>query len=102
GQIASTLVRYSDEIGKPNSQRYDEFRDSKLESLKFSLFSPAPIYSEMEEAILVAWLDEAQKALGAEDPFVRAALRGSTPAEVARSVVAQTKLSAVAVRKALI
>jgi hypothetical protein len=63
GQIASTLVRYSEEIRKPNNQRYEEFRDSKLESLKFSLFSPAPIYPEMEEAVLAGWLEEAQKTL---------------------------------------
>ena len=59
------LVRYAEEIRKPNDQRYDEFRDSKLESLKFSLLSPAPIYPEMEEAMLAGWLEEAQKTLGA-------------------------------------
>ncbi|HKP10906.1 MAG TPA: S46 family peptidase [Blastocatellia bacterium] len=101
GKIASTLVRYGDEISKPNNQRYDEFRDSKLESLKFSLFSPAPVYPEMEEAILAAWLDEAQKSLGADDPFVRAALQGSTPAAAAKAAIAGTKLADVATRKAL-
>ena len=101
GQIASTLVRYSEEIGKPNDKRYDEFRDPKLESLKFGLFSPAPIYPDMEEVILAAWLAEAEKTLGANDPFVRAALNGSTPAAVAKAVVAGTKLGDVAVRKAL-
>ncbi|MEN3333232.1 MAG: hypothetical protein V7641_2597 [Blastocatellia bacterium] len=102
GKIASTLVRYADEIGKPNKQRYDEFRDSKLESLKFSLFSPAPVYSEMEEAILAAWFEEAQKTLGPDDPFLRAALQGSTPAAVAKTVVTGTKLADVATRKALV
>jgi len=101
GQIASTLVRYSEEIGKPNQSRYEEFRDSKVESLKFSLFSPAPIYPDLEEAILGSWLTDAQQALGADDPFVRAALQGSTPAEAAKGAVAGTKLADVAVRKAL-
>ena len=101
GQIASTLVRYAEESGKPNDKRYDEFRDSKLESLKFGLFSPAPIYPDMEEVILAAWLTEAEKTLGADDPFVRAALQGSTPAAVAKAVVSGTKLGDVAVRKAL-
>lgn len=101
GQIASTLVRYSEEIRKPNTQRYDEFRDSRMDSLKFSLFSPAPIYPEMEEAILAGWLAEAQKTLGADDPFIRAALQGSTPASVAKSVIAGTKLVSVDSRKAL-
>ena len=31
-----------------------------------SLLSPAPIYPEMEEAALTAWLEEARKVLGAE------------------------------------
>ncbi len=101
GQIASTLVRYSEEVGKPNQSRYEEFRDSKLESLKFNLFSPAPIYADMEEAILASWLTDAKQTLGADDPFVRAALQGSTPAVLAKSVMTGTKLGDAAVRKAL-
>ena len=101
GQISSTLVRYAEEAGKPNEARYEEFRDSKLESLKFNLSSPAPIYADMEEAILAAWLADAQQTLGADDPFVRAALQGATPAALAKSVVSETKLSDVSVRKAL-
>jgi hypothetical protein len=102
GNIASTLVRYADEIRKPNDQRYDEFRDSKLESLKFSLLSAAPIYADMERAILEGWLQEAQKTLGGDDPFVRAALAGKSPVEVAQAVVTGTKLADVAFRKALL
>ena len=101
GQIAHQLVTNSEEIGKPNDVRYDEFRDSKLESLKFGLFSPAPIYPDMEEAILASWLADAEQTLGKDDPFVRAALQGSTPAAVAKVVVSGTKLGDVAVRKAL-
>ena len=65
GTLASNLVRYSEEVQKPNDKRYPEFNDSKLESLKFGLLSPAPIYPDMEEAILAGWLEEAQKTLGA-------------------------------------
>jgi hypothetical protein len=101
GQIAQQLVTYSEEIGKPNDVRYDEFRDSRLESLKLGLFSPAPIYPEMEEAILASWLADAEQTLGKDDPFVKAALQGSTPAAVAKSVVSQTKLGDAAFRKSL-
>lgn len=101
GQIASTLVRYSEEVGKPNEERYEEFRDSKLDSLKFNLFSPAPIYADMDGAIIGSWLADAEQTLGTEDPFVRAALQGSTPAALAKTVVSGTKLGEVAVRKAL-
>jgi hypothetical protein len=101
GSLASTLVRYAEEIRKPNASRYDEFRDARLEALKVNLFSPAPIYPDLEEAALAAWLEEAQKTLGNEDPFIRAALAGATPAEVARQVITGTKLADVALRKSL-
>jgi hypothetical protein len=102
GSIASTLVRYAAETAKPNSERYDEFRENRLESLKLTLLSPAPIYPDMEEAMLAAWLEEARKTLGASDPFIVAALQGRTPAEVARDVVSRTKLADVAFRKSLL
>ncbi|MCI0486753.1 MAG: S46 family peptidase [Blastocatellia bacterium] len=101
GTLASTLVRYSEEIRKPNDKRYDEFRDSRLESLKFNLLSPAPIYPDMEEAILAGWLEEGLKTLGADDPFVKAALEGMAPAEAASRAVKGTRLMDVSARKAL-
>jgi len=99
---AAAIVRYVDEIAKPNNQRYEELRDSALESFKFSLLSRAPIYPEMEEYLLTAWLQEALKTLGADDPFVRAALHGSTPAEAAKRAVSGSKLANVETRTALI
>lgn len=100
--IASLLVRYSEEAGKPNDRRLDELRDNRLEAFKASLLSTATIYPDMEEAVLAAWFEEARKTLGPDDPFVRAALEGQTPAEAARKVVAGTKLADVAARRALL
>ena len=100
--IASLIVRYSEQIQKPNDQRYDEFRDNRLESFKFSLLSPAPIYPDLEEANLTAWLNEAVKTLGRNDPFIKAALGDAEAAEVVRRAVRETKLGDVATRKALL
>ena len=102
GDIAAKLVRYSEEIKKPNDRRYDELRDSKLESFKFALLSPAPIYPELEEYALTAWLEDGLKTLGADDPFIKAALNGATPAEAAKRAVQGTQLKDVAARKALL
>lgn len=101
GTIASNLVRYAEEVPKPNDQRYEEFRDNRLDALKRNLLSPAPVYPEMEEAILAAWLEEGKKALGDADPFIRAAIGASTPAEVAKRVAGGTKLNDQAFRKTL-
>jgi peptidase S46-like protein len=100
--IAAAIVRYTEETRKPNNQRYDELRDSNLESFRFSLLSRAPIYPEIEEHLLAAWLEEAQKTLGAGDPFVRAALSGSTPQAAAKRAVSGSKLADVEARKALL
>ncbi len=100
--IASQLAAYHVEMAKPNDKRYPEYRDSRLEAFKSTLLSPAPIYLEMEEASLVSWIDESRKVLGANDPFVKAALGDAEPAEVARRAVRETKLTDPAVRKALL
>ena len=52
--MASTIVRYGDEIAKPSGQRYPEFADARLEGLKSTLFSSAPVYADLEEAQLAA------------------------------------------------
>jgi hypothetical protein len=94
-------VRDAEEIRKPNTARFDEFRDARLEALKVNLFSPAPIYPDLEEAALAAWLEEAQKTLGNDDPYIRATLAGATPAAVAKQLITGTKLGDVAFRKSL-
>jgi hypothetical protein len=100
--IANGIVRYTTEVVKPNEQRFKEYRDAKLDSERFRLFSSAPVYPEMEEMALGAVLKQCLDELGAEDPFVRLALGGRTPQEVARTLVGGTKLGDPAVRKALI
>lgn len=102
GTIASSLVRYGDEIKKPSGERYPEFGDARLESFKAGLLSPAPIYPEMEEFMLTAWLEEAKKTLGANDPFIKAALGDAEVSEVVKRAVNETKLKDVAERKALL
>ena len=102
GTIASQIVRYADEIKKPNDQRYDEFRDNRLESFKFSLLSPAPIYPELEITSLSSWLNEAVNTLGRNDPFVKAAIGDADVSEVVTRAVKETKLGDIAVRKALL
>jgi hypothetical protein len=90
--IAWQIVTYKVEITKANDKRYPEYRDSRLDSFRSSLLSPAPIYLDMEEAQLASWLDEARLVLGPNDPFVKAALEGQEPSAVAHKVVRETKL----------
>jgi hypothetical protein len=100
--IATQIVRYAAETAKPNEQRLAEYRDSNLESLRFRMFSPAPIYPDVEAALLAAQLEDVTQALGPDDPFVKAALGGRWPAEVAADLTQKTQLGDVAFRKQLV
>jgi hypothetical protein len=99
---AGNIVRYVAEKQKPNDVRLEEFRDSNLASLENDLYSPAPIYDDLEEVMLADRLKEAEVELGKDHPFVKAVLGGRTPEEVAHEAVAGTKLKDVATRKALV
>lgn len=100
--IAFQIVTYHIETAKPNGQRYAEYRDARLEASRTSLLSPAPIYPEMEEAALTVWMIEARKVLGADDPFIKAALGDAESAEVVGRAVRETKLIDPAFRKTLL
>ena len=100
-QIARTLVRAADEKPKPNPERLREFRDSALPSVEQQLFSTEPIYKNLETALLTDGLGEMQESLGKDNPEVQKVLQGKTPADVAKELVANTRLDDVAVRKQL-
>jgi len=100
--MALNIVRLVTEVKKPDGVRLDGFHDSQLDSLRFRLFSPAPIYPQFEEAMLAGTLAFAREGLGPDDPFIKTVLNGRSPEEVAKEVVAGTKLADPAFRKSLV
>lgn len=100
--IAWQIVLYTAEIKKPDSERLDGYHDSQLEQLRYRLFSPAPIYNDLEEANLTGMLELALSELGPNDPFLKIVLEGKQPANVAKELLAGTKLNDVSFRKSLI
>lgn len=100
--IAQQIVTYHLETAKPNDKRYPEYRDTRLEAFKNAMLSTAPIYQDLEAATLTAWLEEARKQLGNDDPFIKAALGNADAAEVVGRAVRETKLTDPAARRALL
>ncbi|MDE2489498.1 MAG: S46 family peptidase [Elusimicrobia bacterium] len=100
--LAAAIVRLVAETAKPNDKRWEEYRESNLESLRFRLFSPAPIYPDMEEFMLARSFRESLEILGPNDDYVRRALGGKSPEEAARVLVAGTGLFDPAERKRLV
>jgi hypothetical protein len=100
--IAMDIVQYVAEVKKPDGERLDGFHDSELESLRFRLFSPAPIYPGLETARMIGAMEMAQQELGADDPWIKIVVDRRSPKEVATGLVSGTKLADPAFRKQLV
>jgi len=100
--IANQIVFYVAEINKPDAERLDGYHDTQLERLKFRLFSPAPIYKDLDEATFAGMLQLAVDKLGATDENLQKVLKGRPVSQAAHEMVAATTLDKVEVRKALL
>jgi hypothetical protein len=98
--FARTLVRVAVEKQKPNGERLREYRDSALPSLEQQLFSTAPVYKDLETAVMTESLLEAQQYIP-DDATLQKVLAGRSPAEAAAFYINGTKLDDPAVRKQL-
>ena len=100
--FAATIVDYVAEIKKPDGDRLPGYHEAQLQSLRFQLSSPAPIYKDLEIARITGALELDLKEMGPNDPFLKIVLNGKSPAEAARSLVSGTHLNDADVRKKLI
>jgi hypothetical protein len=99
--IARTLVRLATETAKPNADRLREFRQSNLKSLEQTLYSEAPIYDDLETALLTDSLGMYLEHKGVADELVKKVMAGKSPDALAGKLIRGTKLADVAVRKKL-
>jgi peptidase S46-like protein len=100
--LARQIVEYVAEIKKPDGERLDGYHESQLESTRLQMFSPAPIYPDMEIARITGALELDLAETGASDPWVKMVLNGKSPREVATELVSGTKLTDPEVRKKLV
>ena len=99
--IARHLVRMTAELPKTNAERLREYRDSALESLKFQLYSPAPIHPELEKAKLANSLTFLVENLGGSHPLVVKILGERSPSARATEPIDGCKLADPAERRRL-
>lgn len=100
--LAQQIVQYVAEIKKPDGKRLAGYHEAQLESLRLALFSPAPLYPEMEIARITGALELDLAEAGPNDPWVKLVLGGKNPKEVAEALVRGTKLGDPEYRKQLI
>jgi len=99
--IAKHLYRMSQELPKPNEDRLEEYRESGLVSLNQQIYSPAPIYPELEVVKLDQSLKFLRDRLGRNHPVVAAVLGNKRPDAAAKALVDSTGLADVEFRRSL-
>lgn len=90
--LASRTVRLALEQAKPDDARLSAYRGAGINSIRSALLRQVAIDTAYERLILTAQLKAAQTDLPRGDPFIRAALDGRSPEEVAASVVRGTRI----------
>src|SRR5271156_2689030 len=99
--MARTLVRAAPERAKPNGEVLPAYRESELPGLEFRLFSGRPYFPDLETLFLTDGLENLQRQMGPDDPFVKKLLAGKAPKERAEELVRGTNLEDVAYRHRL-
>ena len=99
--IGETLVRLAAEKPKPDGDRLRGYHDADLDSLNLRLYSPAPIYDELEIDKLASWFSYMAETFGGDDTLLSKMLSGKSPRARAVELVSGTKLKEVEVRRKL-
>ena len=97
--IARTLLRMKAEDAKPSAERLPEYADANRESLEAALYSPAPIYPQLEISRMASMLSGLAEERGLDDPLVARLLAGKSPKARAAELVRGTKLGDPAARR---
>jgi hypothetical protein len=99
--IAEDLVLMAAEDKKPSAERLREYGVAGRESLEQELFSPAPLYDDLERVMLADELSRFIEKRGGDDELVQKVLGGKGPRELAARLVEGTTLFEVDARKKL-
>jgi len=98
-RIARTLLRATEERAKPNGDRLREFSDANKASLELGLFSPKPIYTDLEILTLSDALTFLATQCGGDDLLVKKVLAGKSPHDRALQLINETRVRDVGFRK---
>jgi hypothetical protein len=100
--IAQTIVQLVEEDRKPSAERLPEYADAGRESLLLSLYSQAPIYDDLDTALLADSIALLVERRGADDALCVQVLDGLGPADRAATAITRSALADVDARRRLV
>jgi hypothetical protein len=100
--LAAGLVRIPEQEKLADSLRLPNYRGAALGRLKGQIGAALPVNVAMEKQLLAMQFERALAALGPNDPFIKLALNGKSPADAAAALLDNTEMAKVDARKALL
>jgi Peptidase S46 len=100
--LAMEIVQYVAEVKKPDGERLPQFHDAGLDSLRYQMLSPAPVFPSVEKMFMKNALNLAKDQLGADDAYLQAIVQGGDIDKTVDLLVDGTKLADPAFRKSLL
>jgi Peptidase S46 len=100
--LAMEIVQYVAEVKKPDGERLPQFHDAGLDSLRYQMLSPAPVFPSVEKMFMKNALNLAKEQLGADDAYLQAIVQGGDIDKTVDLLVDGTKLADPAFRKSLL
>ncbi len=100
--LALEIVQYVAEVKKPDGERLSQYHEAGLDSLRYQMLSPAPIYPSVEKMFMKNALNLAKEQLGADDAYLQAIVQGGDIDKSVDALVDGTKLADPAFRKSLL
>ncbi len=100
----TSLMRYAGELqawARETDKTVDK-NEERIENLERSLLAPIPFYKDLEEVMLRSQLVIAAKNLDEDDPFLKAVLKGRTPEQAAKEIIAGSKIGDIEYRRQLL
>ncbi len=100
--MAAQLTRIAAESSRPDPLRLAPYRGRGIETMTAALGRQQPIDTTYERLVLATQLRAAQSELKAGDPYLRVALGGRPPEQVAAQLVRETRVGDAAFRRSLL
>jgi hypothetical protein len=100
--LALEIVQYVVEVEKPDGDRLPQYNEAGLDSLRYQMLSPAPIYPSVEKLYMTTALKLAREKLGANDAYLEAIVQDGDIDRTVAALVDGTGLADPAFRKNLL
>ena len=85
-------MQYVAEVKKPDGERLPQYHEAGLDSLRFQMLSPAPVYPAVEKMFMKTCAEPGERKTRRDDAYLQAIMQGGDIDKTVDALVDGTKL----------